>query len=592
MMPATVSGTRLNSPQPGDIKFLSSFFTDLNAILAYKRVNPEWRGLHSAGCTLAEALNSRNVQKEPRTSQQDLDSDTEDETWVQDWEVQQLLEWVLLEVRATGLPEERHELQHLVERLEERLTTTPDTSSESQSTEAGSPEPAIVTIARGEPEQHCQSNPISLIPTELFHNIFEFVCAPRSLALFSPLILSHVNSHFRSIVLDMSSLWNTIDDAFPLPIAKLYLERCIGAPLDIRIGSNGPPAPEDGKWDELFQCLEPHAHRVKVLKIVTDDEDAMDDLEELMCSGGPFDDLEKLEFGLCGNSEPNDRDLMFALDKRGSLQELHLWGYTLGQWIDTFPTALRRLWLSEVCISLMSLTEALERPPDLSVLVLEDCLLYGYGDAAKVVTLGGLVDLQFIRIVGRDIIRLTSLIRTPALASFSVAAAWSKATPDFLVNLVENSKEILSAEICAYDLTRDEWFAIFKHLPRLTHLRIRASNSSDEDLEALIVAQTLPNLKSITLDNELRLTTQLVEDMVRAHPKLESVALRGWDPSNVSTESLALISKLVKNIFVETFRRSPEDDCDEETESDTSNDFSTDGSWLSGDEHVVIRDDD
>ncbi|KAG8931823.1 hypothetical protein FRC00_000604, partial [Tulasnella sp. 408] len=138
------------------------------------------------------------------------------------------------------------------------------------------------------------------------------------------------------------------------------------------------------------------------------------------------------------------------------------------------------------------------------------------------------------------------------------------------------------------------WSEIFKHLPNLTHLRVRASYSSDEDLQALALAQTLPNLTSVTLDNELRLTTLSIEQMARTHPKLESIVLRGWDPSHVSVESLEEIGKLVKNVFVETFTKSPEDYSDEDTESDVSDDLSTEseGSWLSGDEEVVVGDED
>ncbi|KIO26993.1 hypothetical protein M407DRAFT_7564 [Tulasnella calospora MUT 4182] len=409
---ASESGTRLNSAEPSDIEFLDSFFTDLSPILVGERVNPELRGLHSAGCILAEALNYlEDMHEEPPTSEQlELDSDTMDETWVKDWDVQELLEWTLLEVRAAGLLEEGHELQRLIEQLERR------------------------------------------------------------------------------------NFW------------------------------------------------------------------------------------------------PNNRDLMFALDDPSSLQELHLWGYTLDSWIDTFFTALWRLQLSEVAISFEVLITALEHSPCLGVLVLDGCDLHG--EEERMVIAGRLVDLQFIRIDPGDMVRFTSFIHTPALASLAVVADPSTGSDNLPTDLVKNNKDIVSIEICDYDLTGNDWSAIFKHLPSLTRLRVRASYSSDEDLQALTIAQTLPNLTSITLDNELRLTAVLIEQIARTHPQLESIVLRGWDPSNVSAESLAAMSQLVKNVLVETFRLSPEEDSDEETGSDTSDDFSTEGSWLSGDEHVITRDED
>lgn len=129
-----------------------------------------------------------------------------------------------------------------------------------------------------------------------------------------------------------------------------------------------------------------------------------------------------------------------------------------------------------------------------------------------------------------QVVRFADCIHTPALAFLSVVAPWGKTNGNYLADLVKNRNEILSIEICEYDLTANDWLEIFNHLPSLTHLRIRASNSSDEDLQALTATQTLSNLASITLDNELRLTTLLVEHMARTHARLESIVLRGWDP--------------------------------------------------------------
>ncbi|KAG8931824.1 hypothetical protein FRC00_000605 [Tulasnella sp. 408] len=460
-------------------------------------------------------------------------------------------------------------------------------SSGSITANAGPPKPSRQTVVRREPKRRRLTNSISLLPTELLCKIFEYVCSPHSLAPFSPLTLSHVDSSFRSIVLDTPSLWSTIDDNFPPPIAKLYLERSLPAPLDIRVGSSGSSAVENGKVDQLFQYLKPHAHRVKALKIVMTGWEPIIRMEELMNGDIRFNGLEKLEFGCCENWHPTARPLMFELDEPDSLRELHLWGYELNQWVDRFPTALRLLHLTDAVVRFEELLVALAHSPGLGVLVLDDCNLLE--DAEIFMTAGGLVELRFIMIDPGQMDRFVSFIKMPALTSLSVAANTAPVSNDFLVNLLKSSKEILSVEICDYGLTADDWLSIFKHLANLTHLRVRASYSADEDLQALTMTQTLPNLTSITLDNELRLTTLFVEQVARAHPKLESVVLRGWDPSNVSADSLAAISKLVKNILVETFRRSPEEDCEEETESDTSDDFSMDDLWLSGDEHVVRR---
>ncbi|KAG8901505.1 hypothetical protein FRC00_006727 [Tulasnella sp. 408] len=586
-MPITTSGARLHSAQPGDIEFLSGFFIDLSTALVGKETgNLDWRGLCTVRCVLAEILDHWNTQEEPNTSQREPDSDAEDETWGKDWEVQELLAWMLSEACAANLPEASH---HIVELLQQRRNATLIALSELPSDAVKAPQAAAeTTVSNGHKERY-QPNSISLIPTEIFCKIFESACSPRSLSLFSPLILSHVNSHFRSIVVDMPSLWSTIDDILPRPIVKLYLERSEGAPLDIRIESRSYVfiALQDSILHQLFQYLEPHAHRVKTLKLITKSHGVIADMDKLMACKISFGGLEKLEFGRCWGYSVNDPDYTFRWHHPSSLRELHLSRCPLDLWFDTFTTSLRRLQLTEVMISLEDLVTALERSPNLSVLVIDGCHLLG--SAGRVVEARSLEELHFIEKRTMQVARFADCIYTPALGFLSVVAPWGRTNGNFLVDLVENRNEILSIEICDYDLTANYWLEIFNYLPNLTHLRIRASNLSDQNLKALTTSQSLPNLASITLDNELRLTTLLVEQMARTHPKLESIVLRGWDPSNVSTKSLAAISEVVKYLFVETIIKSPEEECDKETEAgDSSDDSSTDGSWLSGDEYVIM----
>ncbi|KAG8912390.1 hypothetical protein FRC00_004595 [Tulasnella sp. 408] len=559
-MSSKASGASLNSAQPSDIEFLSDFFTKLSALLKGKWAGAlpvSWRGLFTVKLVLSEILGEgNNTQQEPHQNWE-LDSDTEDETWVQDWGIQELLAW---------------------------LTATSSASSESSLANITFPETAETDLPR-EPEECNRPNLIPSLPTELVYAIFESVCSPRSLALFSPLILSHVDSHFRSIALGMPSLWSTIDDLIPLEIAKLYLERSENLPLDIRIGSESGATQQDiSRLNGFFLYLEPHAHRVKALKVVAMNLNILFHLERLVDYEFPFGGLERLEYGRCFGPYRGESDRPLWLHEPSSLRELHLWSCPLDRWINGFPTALRRFQLTALAVSFDVLMAALESSPGLSALVLDDCNLLGNGE--KVVDAGSLIKLQFTRIDSGQIDRFAGLIRTPALAALSVVAksdtsnVGSTNHHDFLVNLVRGSKEILSIEICDYDFAENEWSSIFEHLPSLTQLRVRASYSSDDDLRALTTADILPNLTSITLDNELRLTTRLVEQIARTHPKLESIALRGWDPSNVSPESITAISELVKTLFIETFRASPEEGCDEETESNSSDDSSTEGSWL------------
>lgn len=183
----------------------------------------------------------------------------------------------------------------------------------------------------------------------------------------------------------MPSLWSTIDDILPLPIVKLYLERSEGAPLDIRIESSSYViiALQDGILHRLFQYLEPHAHRVKTLKLITKNHGVIADMDRLMASKISSDSLEKLEFGRCWGYSVREPGYKFGWHRPSSLRELHISRCPLDLWFNKFTTSLRRLQLTEVMISLEGLVTALEHSPNLSVLVIDSCYLLG--NAAKVV---------------------------------------------------------------------------------------------------------------------------------------------------------------------------------------------------------------
>ncbi|KAG9044840.1 hypothetical protein FS837_007422 [Tulasnella sp. UAMH 9824] len=378
-------------------------------------------------------------------------------------------------------------------------------------------------------------------------------------ALLFPLTLSHVDSHFRSIALGMSTLWSTIDDITPLEIAKLFLERSESAPLYIRTGSEPSATFEQdiNRLNGFFLYLEPHAHRVKALKVVAINFNILLHLEMLVDYKFPFTGLERLEYGRYFSPYRGESDHALWSHKPSSLGELHLRSCPLDRWIHGFPTALRRLQLTAAPVSFDVLMAVLECSPGLSVLVLDDCNLLSNGE--KVVDAGSLVKLQFTRIDSGQM-------------------AYSYPSPYRLVSY--RNIEYKQRREYKPGLPENEWSMIFEHLPSLTQLRVRASYSSDDNRRALTTIGILPNLTSITLDHELRLTTRLVEQMARTHPQLESVVFRGWDPSNVPPESIAAISELVKTLFIETFRVSPEGERDEETDNKSSYDSGSEGSWL------------
>ncbi|KIO26961.1 hypothetical protein M407DRAFT_243520 [Tulasnella calospora MUT 4182] len=134
------------------------------------------------------------------------------------------------------------------------------------------------------------------------------------------------------------------------------------------------------------------------------------------------------------------------------------------------------------------------------------------------------------------------------------------------------------------------WSSILEQLPYLKSFRAVACDLTDENLQTLTLWHVLPRLTKLNLDNELQLSTSFIEQVVWTHPELESVSLRGWNPSNISIQSLESIKQRVQHLYVETLRNTPEDIGQSETDSESDHsgwDSESDGEWLSGDEAVV-----
>ncbi|KAG8903278.1 hypothetical protein FRC00_000180 [Tulasnella sp. 408] len=248
-------------------------------------------------------------------------------------------------------------------------------------------------------------------------------------------------------------------------------------------------------------------------------------------------------------------------------------GYRADGWTG-IPTKSSRLKFSKgrkIPIGIM--LKALKDLDLLRVVSLDHCALevrlaleHG-GD----ITMNGLEELEVARMSTDDSKVLALHMHTPNLMSLSLTYPVERGlnVANLLIPFTKAHAQLRSLQIKECSMTKNEWTSILQNLAHLNRLVIRASDLRDDDLRGLALAflPIIPNLTHLTLENELQLTTSLVEQIVRTHPNLVSLILKGWDASNVSKASVAAIYRLVPYVRIQTF-----DDTEDEVDADGDGD--------------------
>lgn len=404
----------------------------------------------------------------------------------------------------------------------------------------------------------------------------------------------------------MASLWTTIDDLLPIPMVELYIARSGEKPLQFRMYADWLASlPQgDGSMDILLK----ESKRIKAIEVYGFVSTAFTRWARLAERDSIFSSLEKLELVISRlDSGPTwgDDAVCPVWESFPSLQDLWIQGYPCENWTspsDPFPPGLRRLKLSRTgLIGLEYLLQALQGCVNLNVLSLDHCsvdfsMVLGIGRRGGI-TMACLEKLEVARMHVLDITWLSGYIKTPNLAylsiTYPVSLGFESHLADFLIPFPKTHPRLSSLVLQECSMTSKSWSSTLENSVHLKHLVIRGSDVCDDDLRALTVATTVPNITHLTLENELRLTTSFVEEVVRTHPHLVSVILRGWDSFN-SREDTEVIARLVPYVQIHTIGK-PQDDCEGDSGSEEDSwddsywegsDFSEDDGWLSGDEAI------
>ncbi|KAG8968254.1 hypothetical protein FRC05_001635 [Tulasnella sp. 425] len=605
---------KLRSSDSADIELLTAIFHDLKTdrddnltcgpafmgILGVQHVLSEVLGLPIASSP--EASGQESELDPGSQSFQDSGSDVDDETWSGEWDPESLYRWILDEIRILEPGSVTPRCEDILRRLEERLALSSDVGALpdvlSSLTDDGNPS---VGLEEGDLDTAVPSNcPISFLPLELLRHIFHFAHSHRS-QIRLPVTLSHVNSYFRSVTLGMGSLWTTIDDLLPIPIVKLYVARSGEEPLHFRMGPDRLAHLSPLRRDQHLDILSKESKRTRAIELYGFDSSVFSIWEELLDERkADFSSLVKLELVVSSRSRGMTQNAIcpawrcFPSLQDLWIQECRSRARTL---LSPFPPSLRRLNLRR--IGFEDLSKALQGLLNLNALSLDTCS-FDFSEF-QMRNRGGipmtcLENLEVARMNMEDIMGLASHLDTPNLSSFSITCPFDVDLhlADFLIPFTKAHPRLCSLVVQEGKMTSEAWSSVLENSVHLNHLVIRASDLCDDDLHALGTATTAPNVTHLTLENELRLTTSVVEQVVRTHPHLVSVILRGWDSSNVSKEKAEAIAQLVPHVRIEGIGKL-RDGCEgdggnEEDDWDDSysegSDFSDDDGWLSGDEAV------
>ncbi|KIO26965.1 hypothetical protein M407DRAFT_23790 [Tulasnella calospora MUT 4182] len=371
--------------------------------------------------------------------------------------------------------------------------TDPKTAkcASTQAQQEDTPQGEAIEYARGQ-------SPIFHLPVEILQHIFRLAALPH-LWIRAPLVLSFVNSHFRTIVLDTPSLWTAVDNTLPLPILQLYIARSRNEPLDVLTKADSTWSKED-----ILGPLNVESTRIKHMAVVGSHPDFLSDWARQIDrddEGFMFTSLTKLALRVINGTR--DRTFCPTWVNFPSLRELWIQGCWCRGWVgpgDPFPPTLQRLRLSKVSpVCLVVLINALDGVLGLVDLVMEDFALdpdeLSVPETRSRVTLDFLEELGFVNFSIADINIISRYVSTPNLSTLSITSSGpSDGIADFLLPFSDHHPHLSSLCILGFNLELGGLKHALHNLINLTHLRICAFGLTDDDLALLKEGTLFPRL--------------------------------------------------------------------------------------------------
>ncbi|KAG8904189.1 hypothetical protein FRC01_008835 [Tulasnella sp. 417] len=543
--------------------------------------------------------------------------DPTDSVYQENWTPTSLYRWAYLTLKCRPIDLEDDELR---DRLAVRMFRTQQYDAELLGSGCQNayfcPEDLLSRSSSPAPEDRQKANPglIHQLPPEILSDVF---VRAHDGVLYFPIIVSHVDSRFRTIAESTALLWTKIDVNLPLPLVGLYLKRSNTARLDIRIdlGSGGRQQNAALRLGAFLAVVAEHRERVASLRMSAFNPRAVDDMVKAMMvgSGSTYPQLRRLDTGCpiwVSGTWPRlplePLDCLVVPPPR--LQELCLRGSRSRNWVSAFPDPMPGLkslcFANNTKLFVSDLLVVLSNLPNLETLVFQDCTIQQDPLAApSAVTLPNLTTLQYVTVSEASMTLLYPALLTPKLTSLKLwwnsgFRNWSDHLQPLAAMLLANP-QLLSLDLCNCMLQPGGWRDAFATAGSLKYLRLRSCELEPTDIESLSELgvgedgeqRMLPCLEHLVLENVSDLWTGDIKRIITNRPALRSLELRGWDGSHVSDEDVHFMREAVEYFVLKTFYKESgaleEAEVDEESEEGSSTGTPSVGSWLSGDDEVV-----
>ncbi|KAG9042697.1 hypothetical protein FS837_010481 [Tulasnella sp. UAMH 9824] len=562
-----------------------------------------------------EMISPSSPERQTEEGYEEAIDDPKDSTYQENWTPTSLYRWAYLTLKFKPIDSEDDER---LEQLAVRMFRTQHYDFElfgssyelayplAEDLVSRSPSPVL------EDQQRAGPTLIHRLPPEI---LSEVLVRAHGGVLYWPIIISHVDSRFRTIADSTALLWTRIDVNLPLPLVKLYLKRSSTALLDIRIdlGSGGRRQHAVSRLGAFLAEVAEHRERIASLSMSAFKPQVVDEMVKLMIGPGfTFPQLRRLETGCpvwVSGSWP--RTLLEPLDcpvvAPPQLQELCLRGLRSRNWVTAFPepmAGLRSLCLAnDTKLFLLDLLIVLTKLPNLETLVVQDCTIQQDPLAApSALTLPNLTTLQYVSLSDRSMTSLHPVLLTPKLTSLrmwwdSGFRSWlDQVSP--LVAILRMNPQLENLDLCNCVLQSSGWRDAFSKAGSLRYLRLRSCELVSNDLDALSELgvgedgeqRLLPLLNHLILENAVELSLGDIKRIVAHRPGLQCLELRGWDGTNVEEQDVKFMRQSVECFLLETYCKGLgvlEDEGGEDNEEWSGSGTPSEASWVSGDQDVV-----
>lgn len=379
-------------------------------------------------------------------------------------------------------------------------------------------------------------------------------------------VFAAINKQTRAIALSTPNLWATIafTPAWGLPRTYQFLALSGSALLDVAITYDEQLAFETTiRTDTFLFVLNSQRHRIGRLSACCVTAALFKKIQAWLLAN-PIPKLHSLDFGI---RNPMEEIHDFGEANLGEIQGAGLRSFSTSAlkmdcWKELIGSQLTFLMLKQLGeVKLSTFLDTLEECPNLESLVMDDVHLQELEDGEEdpeAIDLESLRSFALLRMKADDIAWFPAYIYASKLRSVRLSCFGNHCVDDDLdaINRFKNQFNWLEElDITGFEVNSTDWEAVLSCMPKLRILRFASCNLQNEIMIALS-GSICGRLVSLTLDNEINLTSNTIRKMVQARIRngrraLETLRCRGLIGENVDWDDVYALQDIVPNLSFE-----------------------------------------